>query len=215
MKTINQYINKDNFENRLGSISFQLDEASMKLLSLEFRKMITEGYHIEIDNMISEMSKYDYKLKKDKNHGFRTIWRSNDDDGLKISSHATEREDRPTEKGGDGEHINEEEIINMFRYAWDDIIDMYYEGELEKDAGLDRWVIQCKCYLERRGDNIRCNGARPENKYLWAVWVIRENYTSRKIDITIITLFRGTRLNHTRRQLKLTIATNGYIKKYI
>lgn len=52
----------------------------------------------------------------------RKVWTSSDGENLKIGDHATQREDRPVERGGDGEHINEQEIINMFIYAWKNII---------------------------------------------------------------------------------------------
>lgn len=52
----------------------------------------------------------------------RKVWTSPDGENLKIGNHATQREDRPIERGGDGKHIDEQEIINMFIYAWKNII---------------------------------------------------------------------------------------------
>ena len=145
----------------------------------------------------------------------RTIY-SDKESTLKIGDHATQREDRPTEKGGDGEHIDESEIINMFRWAWDDIIDMYQNGLFKPDGDIKRFTIQLKCYLkEKPNKKLEYDGARPEDKYLWAVFMPVENYQTGKIDIIIVTIFRGVRINHVRRQERIVIATNGYVKQMI
>lgn len=210
MKTLLEYIHNNKayksyklFNETIGTITFELDESSLDLLSDEFK------------SMICEMSKYPEKTSN-KQKNYRIIWVSRDKDNLRLTTHGEDRLDRPTEKGGDGEHIEESEIKNMFIYAWSDIMDMYYEGYLNKDNyGNNRWVIQCKCYLSGSENNLYADGARPENKYLWAVFNVKENYNTGKIDVTIVTLFRGERLNHTSRQERIVIANNGYVKQKI
>ena len=63
--------------------------------------------------------------------GNRIIHKDNEST-LKIGDHATQRENRPVDNGGDGEPIEEREIINMFKWSWADIIDMYKEGFLQR-----------------------------------------------------------------------------------
>lgn len=204
MKHLLEYIkhniyNNYNFTDMIGDIIFELDESSIELLNPSFVSMITE-------------EKYMFN-KKSKG---RMVWKSRDEDTLRMTSHAAEREDRPVDKGGDGEHIDEKEIVNMFIYAWQDIMDMFYEGHLKKDKyGNDAWVIHCKCYLEGKDTNLKPHGARPEQKHLWAIWKISENYTTGKIDITIITIYRGERINHRQNQRRIVIANNGYVKQVL
>lgn len=134
---------------------------------------------------------------------------------LKIGDHATQRQDRPIEKGGDGEHIEESEIINMFKWAWDDILDMYQNGWFKPDGDIKRFTIQLKCYIIEKNKKLQYAGARPEDKYLWAVFMPLENYQTGKIDIIIVTIFRGVRINHVHRQERILIATNGYVKQIL
>lgn len=203
MKTLLEYLSKPvyNFNNMIGDIIFELDESSIELLNTLFVQLITE-------------EKYYDKTKYNKTSG-RIVWKSKDGDTLKYTSHAKDREDRPIEKGGDGEHIEEHEIIDMFKHSWQDIMEMYYDGYLKTDMyGNNAWTIQCKCYLE--GNNkLKSIGARPVNKYLWAVWKIEENYNTGKLDLIIITIFRGERLKHTRNQERILIANNGYVKQIL
>lgn len=203
MKTILEYINskhkKYSFSEMIGDIIFELDESSIELLGPSFVEFITEAKY------------YDKYAKSG-----RVLWQGKDGDTIKITTHATEREDRDVEHGGDGQHINEKEILNMFIYAWDDIMSLFYEGHLRKDSyGNDAWVIQCKCYLEGEEPNIKPAGARPEEKHLWAVWKLYENYTTGKLDLRIITIFRGVRLNHRANQRRILIANNGYVKQIL
>lgn len=189
---------------KFGQIIFELDESSLSLLDNNDKQIITEGYILEMENNVDSTNK---------NYA-RILWTSKDNDLLKATSHAEDRLDRPVEKGGDGEHIDIQEIINMFIYSWNDILDLYREGHLKKDnLGNDKWVIQCKCYLEGSEQNLHPSGARPDNKFLWAVWQIYENYKTGKLNVKIITLFRGERLNHKRNQERIVIANNGYVKQ--
>jgi hypothetical protein len=203
MKTLANYISehlrKYNFSDMIGDIIFELDEASIELLDPTFVEYITEAKYI---------NKYD--------KSGRIVWKGKNGDTIKLTSHATEREDRDVEHGGDGEHINETDIVNMFIYSWEEIMGLFYEGHLKKDSyGNDAWIIQCKCYLEGEEPNIKPAGARPENKHLWAVWRIYENYTTGKIDIRIVTIFRGVRINHRANQRRIVIANNGYVKQIL
>ena len=205
MKHLLEYIQSNitkqrySFSDMIGDIIFELDESSISLLNPDFVNIITEE-----------------KYQQDKRHKGRIVWKSKDDDTLKLTSHARDREDRPEEKGGDGEHINEEEIVNMFIYAWQDIMSMFYEGYLKKDSyGNNAWVIQCRCYLEGSENNLIVKGARPSDKNLWAIWKIEENYNTGKIDITIITIYRGERINHRANQRRIVIANNGYVKQIL
>ena len=225
MKTLLEYLQfpkkkYDLFIEKLGTISFDLDNESLELLSESFKEKINEGYCITISDLITEMSqgaqrfqKGNKQYKNGKSHGNRPIWTSKDGDKLKIGDHATQREDRPIEKGGDGEHIDEQEIIDMFIYTWSDIMDMYYEGYLKHSNELKSFVTWCKCYLEGSENNLHAAGSRPENKYLWAAWMIQENYNTGKIDVTIRTIFRGEFFKHGKAQERIIIANNGYIKQ--
>lgn len=225
MKTLLEYLqlpktNYNLFTEKLGIISFDLDDESMELLSESFKEKINEGYVITIGDLITEMSQGAQRFQKgnrysknDKSHGNRPIWTSKDGDKLKIGDHATQREDRPIEKGGDGEHIDEQEIIDMFIYTWSDIMDMYYEGHLKHTADMKSFVTWCKCYLKGSENNLHADGARPENKHLWAAWMIQENYNTGKIDVTIRTIFRGEFFKHGKAQERIIIANNGYVKQ--
>lgn len=202
MKSILEYINRNKFENKLGKIIFQLDESSLELLDKDFQQFILEGK--------------DYRHSKS---GNRVIWTSNDGDELRIGDHANQRRDRDVEHGGDGEkRIGQYEIVNMFRWAWDDIIDMNYDGKLKsfdyQQRKVDAWTIECQAWLnndkEHNNEVIYC-GARPKHMNLWAVWLLQEDGT--KIDIIIKTIFRGERINHTVVQERIRIKANGDVEQ--
>ena len=111
MISILNYINRNKFENKIGNIIFQLDESSLELLDNEFKQILEDNNYILTYDIILEDN--------------RTIWTSNDGDELKMGDHANSRKNRPVEKGGDGgKPISNAEIINMFRWAWDDIMEM-------------------------------------------------------------------------------------------
>lgn len=201
MKSILEYLQRDKFENKIGRIIFQLDESSIELLDDEFQQFIIEG-----------------KYWRHKG-GNRVVWTSNDGDNLRMGDHATQRQDRPVEKGGDGgKRIGQYEIVNMFRWAWNDIMEMNYDGKFKpfeyQQRTVDAWTIECQCWLnnnqEKNGEVEYC-GARPKNMNLWAVWMIEENNS--KIDITIKTIFRGERINHTSVQERIRIRANGNIEQ--
>ena len=190
MKSIIEYLNKDKFENKLGNIIFQLDEDSLELLDDEFRQILESN---------------------------RIIWSSNDGDELKIGDHANSRKDRPAEKGGDGgKPISNAEIINMFRWAWDDIIEMNYDGKFKpfeyQQRMVNAWTIECQCWLniDKENNKVIYGGARPRRMNLWAVWMLQENGS--KIDIIIKTIFRGE-LKHTVVQERIRIRSNGYVEQ--
>ena len=190
MKSIIEYLNKDKFENKLGNIIFQLDEDSLELLDDEFRQILESN---------------------------RTIWSSNDGDELKIGDHANSRKDRPAEKGGDGgKPISNAEIINMFRWAWDDIIEMNYDGKFKpfeyQQRTVNAWTIECQCWLniDKENNKVIYGGARPRRMNLWAVWMLQENGS--KIDIIIKTIFRGE-LKHTVVQERIRIRANGDVEQ--
>ena len=151
--------------------------------------------------------------------GKRLIYTTNDGDNLRMSDHATQRKNRPVEQGGDnGKPISEAEIINMFRWSWNDIMQMEYEGKLKpfnyQQRRVDAWTIECQCWLNSRDtqDNqVEYGGARPRSKNLWAVWSIREN--NRKFDIVIHTIFRGADFRHTSVQERIRIDTKGKVKQ--
>lgn len=134
---------------------------------------------------------------------------------LKIGDHATQRENRPVDKGGDGEPIEESEIINMFKWSWADIIDMYKEGFLQRTEETKYFIIQCKCYIKEENNKLYTDGARPEEKHLWAAWMVVENFNTGKIDIIIRTIFRGSFFRHRRNQERILIANNGYVKRIL
>lgn len=196
LEYLKQKTRKYSFTDMIGDIIFELDESSVGLINPDSISIITEEF---------------------KKTSGRIIWKSKDEDTLRLTSHAADRQDRPIEKGGDGEHIDLSEIVIMFKHAWNDIMEMFYDGYLKKDIEHDnsKWVIQCKCYLEEQHNRIVSVGARPQQKHLWAVWVIEENYSTGKIDIKIITIFRGEYLKHRQHQRRLVIANNGYIKQIL
>lgn len=221
MISLVDYINKNNnlLLNTFGSIRFELDESSMEFLSDDAKSLINEGYYITLDNnIIAEMSnnanRYQNK-NNNKSHGNRTIWTSKDNDTLKIGDHATQRQDRTIEQGGDGGHISTQEIVNMFIYTWGDIMDMYQNGYLKWTQNVKSFVTLCKCYLFGSGNNIYPNGARKDDKFLWAAWMINENYKTGKLDIIIRTIFRGAFFKHGKAQERLTIDRKGNIKQHV
>lgn len=191
MKTIVEYINRNSWQNKLGKIIFQLDESSLEFVSDDIKQMIIEGNQV--------------------------VWTSNDGDDLQMGDHAIQRQDRPKEKGGDGQRIERDEIINMFKWAWDDIMEMLYDGKLKKfydnyhQRKVDAWTIECQCYLKENKGQLACNGARPTDKTLWAVWIVEEE--GNKVNITIKTIFRGERMNHSALQERIRIRRNGDIEQ--
>ena len=218
MKNIVEFLNRNNFENKIGNIIFQLDEDSLSLLDDEFRQILEDNDNVLSYAMITEEKYYDKTHKNHKSHGNRTIWTSNDGDELKMGDHANSRKDRPVEKGGDGgKPISNTEIINMFRWAWDDIMDMNYDGKLKpfeyQQRTVDAWTIECQCWLnidKENNNEVVYGGARPRNMNLWAVWMLEENGS--KVDITIKTIFRGE-LRHTVVQERIRIRANGNIEQ--
>ena len=151
--------------------------------------------------------------------GNRIVYTSNDGDDLKMGDHATQRQDRPIDKGGDGERITTKEIIDMFKYCWHDIMEMNYEGYFNhiKDKNgrlINAWTIECQCYLEENEDDRLVSvGARPLNKTLWAVFMLDEE--GNKVNIIIKTIFRGERLKHISQQERIKIWRNGKIQQII
>lgn len=200
MRSILEFLNRDNFENKLGRIIFQLDESSLWLLDDDFRQMIIEGKNMH----------HQYK------GGNRIVWTSKDGDNLRMGDHATQRQDRPVEKGGDGgKRISQYEIVNMFRWAWNDIMEMNYDGKLNpfeyQQRKVDAWTIECQCWLNNKNeeDKVEYGGPRPRNMNLWAVWFLQENGS--KVDIIIKTIFRGERMNHVAVQERIRINSHGNI----
>ena len=179
-----------------------MDESSLELLDDEFQQFILEGN--------------DWHHTKG---GNRVVWTSNDGDELRMGDHATQRQDRPVEKGGDGgKRIGQYEIVNMFRWSWDDIMEMNYDGKFKpfeyQQRRVDAWTIECQCWLNNNKDKngeVEYCGARPRTMNLWAVWMIEENGT--KIDIIIKTIFRGERINHTSVQERIRIRANGDVEQ--
>ena len=218
MKSILQYINRNKFKNKLGNIIFDLDENSLSLLDNEFIQILENNNWKLSYEMITEEKYYD-KTHHKKQRGNRTIWTSKDGDELKIGDHANQRKDRPVEKGGDGgEPIRQYEIINMFRWAWDDIMEMDLDGKLEpfeyNQRMVDAWTIECQCWLnndKEDKDKIVYGGVRKREMNLWAVWLLESN--GRKADITIKTIYRGTRMNHVAVQERIRIKPNGNIEQ--
>ena len=146
--------------------------------------------------------------------GNRIVWQDKETDALlRMGDHATQREDRPVDKGGDGERIDEKEIVNMFKYVWEDLMDMYNSGELYNRGTYNSFVIQCRCFLDEHKGKIVPVGERNYDKTLWAAFMIMENYKTGKLDIVIRTIFRGEFFKHSRNQECITIARTGYIKR--
>ena len=200
MRSILEFLNRDNFENKLGRIIFQLDESSLELLDDDFRQMIIEGKDMHHQNK----------------GGNRIVWTSKDGDNLRMGDHATQRQDRPVEKGGDGgKRIGQYEIVNMFRWAWDDIMEMNYDGKLKsfeyQQRKVDAWTIECQCWLNNKNeeDKVEYGGPRPRNMNLWAVWFLQENGS--KVDIIIKTIYRGERMNHVAVQERIRINSHGNV----
>ena len=200
MRSILEFLNRDNFENKLGRIIFQLDESSLELLDDDFKQMIIEGKDMH----------HQYK------GGNRIVWTSKDGDNLRMGDHATQRQDRPVEKGGDGgKRIGQYEIVNMFRWAWNDIMEMNYDGKLKsfeyQQRKVDAWTIECQCWLNNKNeeDKVEYGGPRPRNMNLWAVWFLQENGS--KVDIIIKTIYRGERMNHVVVQERIRINSHGNV----
>lgn len=200
MRPILEYLNRNKFENKLGKIIFQLDEASLELLDDDFQQFISEG--------------------KDWHHqkgGNRVIWTSKDGDELRMGDHANQRRDREVEKGGDGgKRIGQYEIVNMFRWSWDDIMEMNYDGKLKpfeyQQRKVDAWTIECQCWLnnnKEKNNEVEYCGARKRDMNLWAVWFLQED--GNKVDIIIKTIFRGERMNHVAVQERIRIDAKGNV----
>ena len=205
MKSLSSYLTRDVFENKINKIIFDLDETSLECLEMNFRQLLESNHNVLDFNLILE--------------GNRTIWTSKDGDDLKIGDHANSRRDRPIEKGGDGgKRIGQYEIINMFRWSWNNIMDMNYDGKLkpfEYDGRkVNAWTMECQCWLNNDKENnnevVHC-GPRPKDMTLWAVWMLEENGT--KVDITIKTIFRGEWLKHSKIQERIKILRNGQIQE--
>ena len=216
--SLDNYMNRNKFENKIGKIIFKLDESSLSLLDDNFKQILEDNNNVLSYNIITEEKYYDKIHKHNKSHGNRTIWTSNDGDELKMGDHANSRKDRPAEKGGDGgKPISNAEIINMFRWSWNDIMEMNYDGKLKpfeyNQRMVDAWTIECQCWLNTdkdHNDKVVYGGARKRDMNLWAVWMLEEN--SSKIDIIIKTIFRGE-LKHTVVQERIRIRTNGDIEQ--
>lgn len=219
MRNIFEYLQRNTFENKINNIIFDLDEESLSLLDDEFVAQINENKIFSLDKLITEEKYYDKTHKNNKHHGNRTIWTSNDGDELKMGDHANQRKDRPVEKGGDGgEPIKQYEIVNMFRWAWDDIMEMDLDGKLKpfeyKQRMVDAWTIECQCWLNTDKDHnnkVVYGGARKRDMNLWAVWLLESKGS--KTDITIKTIYRGERMNHVAVQERIRIKANGQIEQ--
>lgn len=219
MRNIFEYLHRNTFENKINNIIFDLDENSLSLLDDEFVSQINENKFFSLDRLITEEKYYDKTHKNNKHHGNRTIWTSNDGDELKMGDHANSRKDRPVEKGGDGgEPIKQYEIVNMFRWAWDDIMEMDLDGKLEpfeyKQRMVDAWTIECQCWLNTDKDHnnkVVYGGARKRDMNLWAVWLLESK--GAKSDITIKTIYRGERMNHVAVQERIRIKANGNVEQ--
>lgn len=205
MKSLSSYLTRNSFENKINKIIFDLDETSLECLGDGFRQLLESNHNILDFNLILESN--------------RVIWSSKDGDDLKIGDHANSRRDRPVDKGGDGgKRIGQYEIINMFRWSWNNIMDMNYDGRLkpfEYDGRkVNAWTTECQCWLNNDKENnnevVHC-GPRPKNMTLWAVWMLEENGT--KVDITIKTIFRGEWLKHSKVQERIKILRNGQINE--
>lgn len=204
MKSILEYLHRNSWENKLGRIIFQLDESSLELLDDEFKQILEDNNYTLSSKIILE--------------GNRIIWTSNDGDNLKMGDHANSRKDRPIEKGGDGgKPISNAEIINMFRWAWDDIMEMNYDGKLKpfeyQQRLVNAWTIECQCWLnhDKENNEVIYGGGRPRRMNLWAVWLLEENGS--KVDIIIKTIYRGERMNHVAVQERIRIRVNGDIEQ--
>ena len=219
MRNIFEYLQRNTFENKINNIIFDLDEESLSLLDDEFVSQINENKIFSLDRLITEEKYYDKTHKNNKHHGNRTIWTSNDGDELKMGDHANSRKDRPAEKGGDGgKPISNAEIINMFRWSWDDIMELNYDGKLKpfeyNQRMVDAWTIECQCWLNTdkdHNDKVVYGGARKKDMNLWAVWMLESKGS--KTDITIKTIYRGERMNHVAVQERIRIRANGNVEQ--
>ena len=204
MISILEFLNRNKFENKIGNIVFKLDEESLELLDDEFKQILEDANYTLSYDIISESN--------------RTIWTSKDGDELKIGDHANSRKNRPVEKGGDGgKPISNAEIINMFRWAWDDIVEMDLDGKLKPILYNNKpssFTIECQCWLNNdktRNNQVIYGGGRPRNMNLWAAWMPEEN--GPKIDIIIKTIFRGATFKHSVVQERIRIKPNGDIEQ--
>ena len=218
MQNIFEYLQRNIFEHKVGNIIFDLDEDSLSLLDDNFISQINESKIFSLDRLITEEKYYDKTHKNNKQRGNRTIWTSNDGDELKIGDHANQRKEKKKKKGGDGgEPIKQYEIINMFRWAWDDIMEMDLDGKLEpfeyKQRMVDAWTIECQCWLntDKEKDKVVYGGARKREMNLWAVWLLESK--GAKSDITIKTIYRGERMNHVAVQERIRIKANGNVEQ--
>lgn len=219
ISSLDDYIQRNKFENKINNIIFDLDEESLSLLDDEFAIQINENKIFSLDRLITEEKYYNKTHKNNKHRGNRTIWTSNDGDELKMGDHANSRKDRPVEKGGDGgDPIKQYEIVNMFRWAWDDIMEMDLDGKLEpfeyNQRMVDAWTIECQCWLNTdkdHNDKVVYGGARKRDMNLWAVWLLETN--GQKSDITIKTIYRGERMNHIAVQERIRIRSNGDVEQ--
>ena len=205
MRSLSSYLTRNSFENKISKIIFDLDETSLECLENGFRQLLESNHNILDFNLILESN--------------RVIWSSKDGDDLKIGDHANSRRDRPVENGGDGgKRIGQYEIINMFRWSWNNIMDMNYDGKLKSfehnGCKINAWTNECQCWLnnDKENDNevVYC-GPRPKDMTLWAVWMLEENGT--KVDIIIKTIFRGEWLKHSKVQERIKILRNGQINE--
>ena len=205
MKSLTSYLTRDTFENKIGKIIFDLDETSLGCLEMNIRQLLESNHNVLDLNLILENN--------------RTIWTSNDGDELKIGDHANSRRDRPIDNGGDGgKKISQYEIINMFKWSWNNIMDMNYDGKLkpfEYDGRIvNAWTIECQCWLNNDKENnnevIYC-GSRPNNMTLWSAWMLEENGS--KADIIIKTIYRGSFFKHRKVQERIKILRNGQINE--
>lgn len=205
MKSLTSYLTRDAFENKIGKIIFDLDETSLDCLEMNFRQLLGSNHNVLNFNLILENN--------------RTIWTSNDGDELKIGDHANSRRDRPIDSGGDGgKKIGQYEIINMFRWSWNNIMDMNREGKLKPfdfdGHTVNSWTIECRCWLNNDKNNnneVICCGPRPNNMTLWGAWMLKENGS--KADIIIKTIYRGSFLKHRKVQERIKILRNGQINE--
>lgn len=200
MKNLSEFI-KESIEKEYRII-LDLDEACYESLDEELLDLLFEGKD----------------FRHQKKGGNRVIWTSKDGDNIRMGDHATQRQDRPVEKGGDGgKKIGQYEISNMFRWAWDDIMDMNYDGKLKpfeyQQRRVDAWTIECQCWLNNKNDKdeVEYCGARPRNMNLWAVWMLEES--GHQVDIIVKTIFRGERMNHIAVQERIRIDAKGNVQQ--
>ena len=166
---------------------------------IELSKYVLEDIIIDLeDNSINE--------------GLRKIYVSKDGDKISMTDHANQRKMRSVEQGGDGEKIYDYEIKDIFRYCWKDIVEMNYEGSFTKDDNVKSFTVCSKAYLNGKKENVKYCGARPQSKYLWVAFMIKE-VEHYRINIIIKTIYRGERLKHSKQQEKLEIDHKGKIRR--